>query len=660
MATQGDVERLVVQLEARIKDFEKNMAKASGTAAKSYGKMRKDSRTATDRMERDMVTSTGRMNRALAVTSTRVGSFSRSLAPLLGAAVPMLSLAAAMRGAQQALTDLDRIGKQAKSSGLNPETFQEYAYAADLAGVSTDSLSSALDAFNRNAGRAAAGKGELVENLRVLNPELLESIQLARTQEERFRLVADAIKEETDASKQAAIAAAAFGDAGTKMVEMLRHGSAGLDQTAAKARALGIVIDDHLITRAEELNDEFTTATTVLNRQFQQALIALAPFLIQTAQLAANVAMAVRDIGDALQYWSGNLNNISSQNLDQLHRNLGAERGRIEGEILRLESELHRLENSGLSGPSLDMETWNINAALEEHRNRLSEIADEEARINQILLDRPTFSTPGAPDYEGLLDDDEVDTGGGGGNAGADAAIRQAEAVKALIANLKHEQDQLGRTAEEQELYNLLKQVGVDRESEFGQQIEATLGPLQAQRSEIEHNAEMMEELGDIGRSAVDGIIDALADGKIEAEEFGDILSNVLSMAGNFFLNAAFSGIGSSFGLPGFATGTPNTGGARGEPRGVVHGQEAIIPLPNGGKVPVEITAGVAASRALNVNIENYGTSKDFDVQQISHDEVRIIARDEARGAVQEYRSGQLKNDVNRNQRHPRMSIGKG
>src|SRR5690606_29135772 len=38
-----------------------------------------------------------------------------------------------------------------------------------------------------------------------------------------------------------------------------------------------------------------------------------------------------------------------------------------------------------------------------------------------------------------------------------------------------------------------------------------------------------------------------------------------------------------------FATGTANTGGRRGEPRGIVHGQEAVIPLPSGGKVPVEV-----------------------------------------------------------------------
>lgn len=55
-------------------------------------------------------------------------------------------------------------------------------------------------------------------------------------------------------------------------------------------------------------------------------------------------------------------------------------------------------------------------------------------------------------------------------------------------------------------------------------------------------------------------------------------------------------------GAPGFASGTANTGGGRGEPRGIVHGQEAVIPLPSGGKVPVQLAASPAPT-APSVNL---------------------------------------------------------
>ena len=39
-------------------------------------------------------------------------------------------------------------------------------------------------------------------------------------------------------------------------------------------------------------------------------------------------------------------------------------------------------------------------------------------------------------------------------------------------------------------------------------------------------------------------------------------------------------------------------------------------------------------STVLNVSIENNGTSKEFEVQQLSEQDVRIIARDEAQNVV--------------------------
>lgn len=39
---------------------------------------------------------------------------------------------------------------------------------------------------------------------------------------------------------------------------------------------------------------------------------------------------------------------------------------------------------------------------------------------------------------------------------------------------------------------------------------------------------------------------------------------------------------------------------------------------------------------AVNVTIQNYGTSKSFEVQQLSESDVRVIARDEAERKVAE------------------------
>ena len=96
---------------------------------------------------------------------------------------------------------------------------------------------------------------------------------------------------------------------------------------------------------------------------------------------------------------------------------------------------------------------------------------------------------------------------------------------------------------------------------------------------------------------------------------------------------------------------------------GVVHGQEYVFDAASTRAIGVDNLeamrqgAGYGSGRkssatgakimgGLTVNIENYGTSKDFEVQQISEEEVRVIARDEASSAVKKEAPGVVAADI--------------
>lgn len=480
----------------------------------------------------------GRMDSRFAGTFAGIGrgskvAFGALATAAVGVLVPLLSVSAAINGAKEALTAFDKIGKSAKSGGLDAETFQEYAYAAELAGVGTDKLSAALDAFNRNAGRASANKGELVENLRVLNPELLKSIQLATSQQERFRLMSDAIRDESDASKQAALAAAAFGDAGVKMVEMLKGGSAALDETARKARDLGIIVSRDLIANAETMNDKFSTAQKVIDIQFKSALINLAPWLISSTQLVGGLANAVNVLVDQFKAVEERtvLRPLQNQLVDfenKIHA--------LKAEIAADEANIAAL---GSGNPSAGMLSFSLpakKAELESYYQEALRLQDRIARLQGM------GSTPTTP-----LDLPEVPTLPGTGDAAAKAAIKQAESVAQLIANLEHEQDQLLRTAAEQELYNLLKSAGVDRESEFGRAIEAALTPLQAQREALEANKKAMEEFGSLAKDTMSTFVSSLREGKSFTDSlsdaFGRLSDRLIDMAMDTAISGPFSNL---------------------------------------------------------------------------------------------------------------------
>lgn len=302
MAGEGDAERLVLLLEARIKDFEKNMAKASGTATTNYSKMRRDSASATRQMEADMVRSTTRVNQALASTSTRIGSFGRTfsagvIAPIAG----LLSLTAAVNGTRAALEKFGGIADKAAAGGVDAEFFQGIAYQANLAGVDINGVASALETFAKNSGLAAEGKGRMVSTLQALNPELLKSIQAATTQEERFKLVAEALRNASSAAQAAAIASAAFGGEGPKIVAAFRGGADEIDRMQKKAKEMGLIVDRELIARADELGDEFDTVTQIVDLELKSALVDLAGPLIQLAKLAAGFAREIREVAAILQ-----------------------------------------------------------------------------------------------------------------------------------------------------------------------------------------------------------------------------------------------------------------------------------------------------------------------------------------------------------------------
>jgi len=102
---------------------------------------------------------------------------------------------------------------------------------------------------------------------------------------------------------------------------------------------------------------------------------------------------------------------------------------------------------------------------------------------------------------------------------------------------------------------------------------------------------------------------------------------------------------------------------------GVVHGQEFVMTaaatrenrpmleaMNRGAKaVGGNSIVGTGGNSGVNVTIENYGTSKDFEVQQLSETEIRIIARNEAKGVVQK----DAPNVVAAQIRNPNSSVSK-
>jgi len=144
----------------------------------------------------------------------------------------------------------DTAGKTAQKLGLSAESFQKIAYAAELSSVSTEKLSGAFNFLNKNLG-----SGSLVKHLDGTNKALLAQVRGAKTNEEVFYALADAISKETDISKRAALGNAAFGRSWSELVPMLANGK---DAIKDIGDSIPNLISSRSIAAATVWNDTWT------------------------------------------------------------------------------------------------------------------------------------------------------------------------------------------------------------------------------------------------------------------------------------------------------------------------------------------------------------------------------------------------------------------
>lgn len=213
----------------------------------------------------------------------------------------------------------------------------------------------------------------------------------------------------------------------------------------------------------------------------------------------------------------------------------------------------------------------------------------------------------------------------------------EVKKIKDVIEQLKFRNEQIGRGAQEQELYNQLRAAGVSLESQAGQQIKALLEQQsqlqQAQRviaeernhyteqaikladdysDKLERQAETFKQLDDVIEKGIRGQIKSWRDlGQVAVEALqniiveqiraqatangsGSIAGSLIKGLGGFFGFGGGGGnlkavsnpniAGTSYLLPKFAKGGITSGPSlAGEA-----GPEAVVPLPNGRSIPVD------------------------------------------------------------------------
>lgn len=188
----------------------------------------------------------------------------------------------------------------ADNIGVTTKTLQEYTYAAGQSGVATTQLHGALETFAKSVGDAHAGTGKLAAFLKQANPELLKQVTAATSVDEALNLLYGTMSKLTNQEDRLALASAAFGKTNLEMVNLVKDGTGALEEMRRKAEALGLVMDDSLLRKAEDAGDKFDTLTAVIKTQLTVAVIENAEEIGNFAEAVAEAIPHIANFATAL------------------------------------------------------------------------------------------------------------------------------------------------------------------------------------------------------------------------------------------------------------------------------------------------------------------------------------------------------------------------
>jgi len=222
--------------------------------------------------------------KALDKTKAGFGSATKGLKVLAGAVLSAKTAVVALVGTAgigaliaKSLQATDTLAKTANKIGTTTEALGGLRYAAQIAGVETNTLDMAMQRFTRRTAEAAMGTGEAKGAIKELgiNAQELNRMPL----DKRMVVLADAFGKVKSESDRLRLAFKLFDSEGAALVNMLGEGSASLKEMLGEAKALGLTMSSSAAKGVEDTVDSLTKLSGLFKGVTDQVVAAFAPAL---------------------------------------------------------------------------------------------------------------------------------------------------------------------------------------------------------------------------------------------------------------------------------------------------------------------------------------------------------------------------------------------
>ena len=264
-----------------------------------------------------------RASRGLGTLGDRASSLRRNMRLLGGVVAGVAAAGGLALLVKRSIDAADSIAKTADAIGISTDALQELRFAADLSGVSVESLDKALKFATKAIGELRTRtSSELTTALKDFDAQLLRNIESAGSVEEAINLVFRRMGEMEDATQKAALAKSVFGPAGIDLVNIVRGEAGALEEMRQHARDLGIVLDEELLRNAEKTKDQLTVLGTVLSANLNKAILEHADAIGDLAEQFTEALPTLIGWASSFGQWIGLIEQTKTERLAEIREEL--------------------------------------------------------------------------------------------------------------------------------------------------------------------------------------------------------------------------------------------------------------------------------------------------------------------------------------------------
>ena len=191
----------------------------------------------------------GRVGRGLKTAGVAFAAIGIAATAAAGAILRMT-----MRIAEQA----DEIGKTSRGLGITTDAYQDLSHALELSGSSIEGASGGFRRLSANMLDAQQGVTTAADAFGDLGVDVLTAGGELRSFDAVLGDIADEFAAMPDGAEKTARSMELFGRSGAALIPMLNAGSSGIAEMRQEAHDLGLVLSNDLIISAEALNDDLT------------------------------------------------------------------------------------------------------------------------------------------------------------------------------------------------------------------------------------------------------------------------------------------------------------------------------------------------------------------------------------------------------------------